>query len=97
MDKDKVFTKGGIDLETQDKLKVAKDLHIKLIYVNLHIQYSIRVTLQNYQVYRDLQQNNGLQNLIKQKMDKVNLMKILSDRVGQLLALKKSPTHYFSG
>ena len=45
MDKDKVVTKGGIDLETKDKLKVAKDLHLKLIYVNLHIQYSIRVTL----------------------------------------------------
>ena len=97
MDKDKVVTKGGTDLETQNKLQVAKDLHLKLIYVNLHTQYSIRVTLSNYQVYRDLQQNNGLQNLIKQKMDKVNLMKILSDRVGKLLALKKSPTHYFSG
>ena len=29
-------------------------------------------------------------------MDKINLMKILSEKVGKLLSLSKAPTHYFN-
>ena len=38
----------------------------------------------------------GIPNLIKQKLDRVNLMGTLSNKVGRLLALTLPPTHYFS-
>ena len=38
----------------------------------------------------------GLPNLIKQKLDKVNLMGNLSNKVSRLLALTLPPTHYFT-
>ena len=78
-------------------LEANKDIYLKLIYVNLHKQYSLRVKMANCEAYRNLIAIPHLPNLTKQKIDKVNLIQVLSNEVANVLSLAKPPTHYFSG
>ena len=51
----------------------------------------------NWQAYRNLIAISHLPNLTKQRIDKVNLIQVLSNEVANVLSLAKPPTHYFSG
>ena len=70
---------------------------MKLIYVNLHKQYALRVKMTNYGAYRSLVSISHLPNITKEKMDKINLLQILSKEVMDVLNLAKPPSHFFTG
>ena len=53
--------------------------------------------MSNYEAYRRLISVPHLPNLTKEKIDKVNLIQILSNEIAEVLNLPKPPTHYFSG
>ena len=51
----------------------------------------------NYEAYRSMIAIPHLLNLTKEKLDKVNLMQILSSEVKRVLSLSVLPSHFFTG